>query len=83
MRTWQLEDAWRRFTEVVDLALAGGPQRVTHHGRGAVVIVSEQEWRRLCESRPPFGTLLASFPAEADDLPARRPARIVAGDEPG
>jgi len=83
VRTWQLQDARRRFSEVVDLALADGPQRVTRHGRSAVVILSEEEWRRLHESRPSFGTLLASFPAEADDLPARRPARVVAGDEPG
>lgn len=83
MHTWQLQDARRRFSEVVDLALTQGPQRVTRHGRNAVIILSEDEWRRLTENRPSFGTLLASFPAEADDLPARRPARIVAGDEPG
>lgn len=83
MGTWQLQDARRRFSEVVDLALKDGPQRVTRHGRSAVVILSEDEWRRLSESRPSFGALLASFPADADDLAARRPARIVAGEAAG
>lgn len=81
MRTWQLQEARRQFSEVIDLALADGPQRVTRHGRSAVVILSEDEWHRLRESRPSFGALLASFPGEAGDLPARRPARAVLGDD--
>ena len=40
MRTWQLQEARRRFSEVVDQALADGPQRVTRHGKQAVVVRS-------------------------------------------
>lgn len=75
MRTWRLRDARRRFGEVVDKALDDGPQRVTRHGRQAVVIVAEDEWQRLQSAKPAFGALLASFPGVGSDLPPRRPAR--------
>jgi prevent-host-death family protein len=44
---WRLQDAKARFSEVVRLANQEGPQRVTLHGREAVVIVDAEEFRRL------------------------------------
>jgi antitoxin Phd len=43
---WRLQDAKARFSEVVRLARDSGPQRVTLHGRDAVVIVSAEAWDR-------------------------------------
>jgi antitoxin Phd len=45
--SWKLEDAKARFSEVVRLARECGPQRVTVHGRDAVVVVSAAEYARL------------------------------------
>jgi hypothetical protein len=39
--------------------LAGEPQRVTRHGKEAVIIVSEQQWRARARSAPTLGALLA------------------------
>jgi antitoxin Phd len=47
MKSWKLEDAKNRFSEVVRLALADQPQRVTHNGRDAVVVISAAEYDRL------------------------------------
>ena len=47
MRTWKLEDAKNRFSELVRRALADGPQRVTRGGRDAVIVVAEREYERL------------------------------------
>jgi prevent-host-death family protein len=47
MRRWKLEDAKNRFSEVVRLAMANGPQRVTRGGRDAVVIVGAAEYEAL------------------------------------
>ena len=44
---WQLQEAKNRFSEVVEEALARGPQTVTRHGREVVVIVSAEEYRRM------------------------------------
>jgi prevent-host-death family protein len=47
MRTWKLEDAKNRFSEVVRRALRHEPQRVTRSGRDAVVVVSAEDYERL------------------------------------
>jgi len=47
MKTWKLEDAKNRFSEVVRLALDDQPQRVTRNGRDAVVVISASEYERL------------------------------------
>lgn len=45
--SWRLQDAKARFSEVVRLAHQAGPQRVTVHGRQAVVVVDAGEFDRL------------------------------------
>jgi antitoxin Phd len=47
VKSWQLQDAKNRFSQVVNEALAIGPQVVTKHGTQAVVILSYEEYRRL------------------------------------
>ncbi len=44
---WKLGEAKARFSEVVRLAAAGQPQRVTVRGRNAVVVVAADEFDRL------------------------------------
>lgn len=47
---WRLQDAKARFSEVVRLARDGQPQRVTVHGRAAVVVIAAEDYDVL---RPP------------------------------
>jgi antitoxin Phd len=47
MRSWKLEDAKNRFSELVRRALAHEPQRVTRSGRDAVVVISAEDYERL------------------------------------
>lgn len=51
MRSWKLEDAKNRFSELVRRALASGPQKVTRNGRDAVVVISAAEYERLAAPR--------------------------------
>lgn len=44
---WRLQDAKAQFSELVRRAREKGPQRVTVHGKDAVVIVDADEWDRL------------------------------------
>lgn len=44
---WQLQEAKNRFSQVVDRALAGEPQRVTRRGREVVVVVAAETFRRM------------------------------------
>lgn len=65
MRTWKLEDAKNRFSEVVRRALAHEPQRVTRNGRDAVVILNAEDYERLVAPHDLVDFLQASPLAEA------------------
>ena len=58
MKTYPLNEARAEFSKLVERALAGEPQRVTRHGKEAVVIVSEEVFRRWYRA-PTLGALLA------------------------
>ncbi len=77
MRTWPLQEARAHLRDVVDSALAQGPQRITRHGKQAVIVVSEDEWNRRTSSGGSFGDWLAASPLSSEDRPPRRPARVV------
>jgi antitoxin Phd len=62
MNTWKLEDAKNRFSEVVRLALADQPQRVTRNGRDAVVVISADEYARLAAPPQDLFEFLQSSP---------------------
>ena len=76
MMEWPLQDAKNKFSELVNAALAGEPQRVTRRGQPAVVVVSAEEYERLCrleESHvPTFGELLLEIPQDDQEF-ERRP----------
>ncbi len=57
-RSWQLQEAKNRLSEVVDLALEEGPQVVTRHGKEVVFIVSKDEFASRRRSRVPRGTIV-------------------------
>lgn len=47
MKSWPVQDAKARFSEMLDACLAQGPQLVTKRGAEAAVLVPVDEWRRL------------------------------------
>lgn len=59
MKTYPLNEARAEFSRLIEKALAGEPSRVTRHGKEAVVIVSEAEWRACARTAPTLGALLA------------------------
>lgn len=65
---WQLQTAKQKFSELVERALADGPQIVTRHGREVVAVVAIDEYRRLSEDQPDFKKFLLEGPPYFDDL---------------
>ena len=62
MRTYPLHEARAEFSKLVERALGGEPQRVTRHGKEAVVIIAEAEWSKGSNrSAGNLGDLLAGF----------------------
>ena len=64
-RTWSVQDAKNRFSEVVEAAQRK-PQTVTKHGKPAVVVVAADEYDRLRRleqlKSPTFAEMLLSMP---------------------
>jgi prevent-host-death family protein len=59
MRSYPLHEARSKFSKLIDRALGGEPQRVTRHGKDAVVIVSEAAWNARPKSAPTLAELFA------------------------
>lgn len=65
-KTWALQDAKARFSEVVRRANADGPQVVTYRGVEKAVVVSADEFRRLHPGRRSFVDVLLDGPTLDD-----------------
>ena len=46
-KTWQLQEAKAKLSEVVDKAVRSGPQYITRHGKNTAVVISVAEYRKL------------------------------------
>ena len=63
---WKLQDAKAHFSQVVREAREQGPQRVTLHGKDAVVILSAEDYARLAPAaaQPGLHALLSRSPLQ-------------------
>ena len=70
-RSWSVQDAKNRFSEVVEAARRR-PQTVTKHGKPAVVILSADEYDRLRKlghlKAPSFAELLLAMPTDDQEF---------------
>ena len=73
MKSWQVQDAKARFSELLDDCLNEGPQLVTKRGVDAAVLVPVAEWKRLHDNaRPTLKALLLTDAARSEFvLPSR------------
>jgi antitoxin Phd len=84
MKSWPVQDAKARFSELLDTCLEEGPQMVTRRGEEAAVLVPVADWRRLNEGARPSLKELLLAPAPRGDLSVpprgrlrrRRPERL-------
>ncbi len=71
-RSWSVQDAKNRFSEVVNAAHRQ-PQLVTKHGKPAVVVVDAAEYERLRGQQraeaPSFAELLLAMPQDGGKFP--------------
>ena len=75
-KQWPVQDAKAKFSELLDTALAEGPQVVTKRGVEAAVLVPIAQWRRLESlARPSLKDLLLSTDARTDALTPPRGQR--------
>lgn len=76
---WNLADAKNRLSELVNLALTKGPQRVTRR-KDTVVVIAAAEYERLTGKQPSFkdylsrGESLVGLDLRRDLSPGRKVA---------
>ena len=77
MKSWSVQEAKARFSELLDTCLKRGPQLVTKRGSDAAVLVPMKDWRRLEESTRPTlkELLLVQTPRAIIPLPRRGRSR--------
>ena len=79
---WKLQDAKAQLSRVVRAAREHGPQRVTVHGKDAVVVLSAEDYARLAPAaaQPSLYRLLSQSPLRDLDFEhdgIRSPVRDV------
>jgi prevent-host-death family protein len=70
--TWAVAEAKARFSEVIDRALAEGPQTITRKGRKAVIVVAAEEWQRKTRRKGNLAEFFAASPLRGSDLKIQR-----------
>jgi prevent-host-death family protein len=77
MRTWPVQDAKARFSELLEACIVDGPQMVSRRGAETAVVLPVEEWRRLqAVARPSLKQLLLSDTGRTDCLtPPKQIAR--------
>lgn len=76
-RTWQLQEAKSRLSEVVGEALKGEPQVVTRRGEKAVVILSFESYERLSSGERSLLDFLQHAPESLGELDLERDPRLT------
>jgi antitoxin Phd len=85
VRSWPVQDAKARFSEMLDLCLTQGPQLITRRGADAAVLVPLKEWQTLKRAaKPTLKELLLANGARGElNVPERggqrrrTPAKLV------
>lgn len=73
-KTWQLQEAKNKLSEVVDEALRNGPQVITRRGAEAVVVVAASEYRALLQQQQPLSKFFRESPLAYGELDLTRDA---------
>jgi prevent-host-death family protein len=71
-KTWQLQEAKNKFSEVVEKALSEGPQVITRRGVRAVVLIALKDLEKLHRPKTTLVEFLAKSPLKGLRLDLKR-----------
>jgi antitoxin Phd len=54
MKSWPVQDAKARFSEMLETCLNEGPQLITRRGHDAAVLVPVRDWQMLKQAAKPM-----------------------------
>lgn len=77
MKTWQLQEAKARLSEVIKNAAKQGPQTITMRGVPTAVLISKAEYERLKGPRVGFVKFMRESPLFGLDLDLKRDKALI------
>jgi prevent-host-death family protein len=72
-QSWTVAQAKAKFSEVLDRAMAEGPQTITRRGRTAAIVVNADEWNRKTKRVGTLAEFFAASPLRNSGLKLKRP----------
>jgi antitoxin Phd len=72
MRSWQVQEAKARFSDLLRDAASSGPQQITIRGRAAAVVLSTEAYESLCAPKPSLVEFLRNSPWKGVELDIER-----------
>jgi len=72
MKTWQLQEAKARLSEVIKQASKEGPQTITMRGEPTAVVISKDEYERIKHPRGSFVDFMRKSPLYGVDIALKR-----------
>jgi antitoxin Phd len=72
IRTWQLQEAKNKLSQVVEDAVTDGPQVITKHGVEVAIVISFAEYQKMIASKGKLSAFFQDSPLVGTDLDLRR-----------
>lgn len=71
-RSWQIQEAKNKFSEVIERALQQGPQVITRHGKETAIVLSYEDYRKLALSQKKLTDFFRESPLVGVELDLKR-----------
>ena len=75
MKTWQLQEAKSKFSQLVNMACSGEPQLVTRNGKPAVYVISSEDYER--DGKPSIKETLLNCPHKNINIKIQRRGDLI------
>jgi len=72
IRSWQLQEAKNKFSQVVEDAVSDGPQIITKHGVEVAIVISFAEYQKMITSKGKVSEFFRDSPLADLDLDLSR-----------
>jgi antitoxin Phd len=72
MTAWQIQEAKNKLSELIDRAIAEGPQVITRHGVEVVVVMPFTGYKKLTARNQKLGDFLMASPLHKSGLVIER-----------
>lgn len=71
-RTWQLQEAKNKLSQVVDEAVKQGPQIITRHGVEVAIVIAYDQFQKLTAAEQKLSDFFRNSPLVEEELDLMR-----------